>query len=154
MELSGKDEKAVTRVTERSKPTLVTIGNRQVISSGRWNNELMADHILVNGRLKWLTIGELSKVAYNDGSPRNKKRVRQCLHQLFRTLMLKHGELLVIEYGSPNNRAKAVKLFDCTSEIDRQNLEIKLDRMRKRRELSMEQYENAVLILQDKEVAA
>lgn len=152
MELLRKEDQTQVAVRpERSKPTLVTVGNKQIISSGRWNDELMAEYVIANGRAKWLTIGNLARTAYGNGSPRSKERVRQCLHKLFKILMTTFGELLVVEYGPPFNRARSVKLFDRKSELDRQTLKNKLEKMRQRRELTAEQYEKAIIVLQEKE---
>lgn len=149
MELSRKEENSLTKVRERTKPTLVTVGNKQIISSGRWNDELMAEYVLVNGRSKWLTIGELAKVAYGQNMPRTKERVRRCLYKLFSYMLHRNKELLSIECG-PRNRAMAVKVFSQHSEQDRQNLVVKLERMRKRRELTSDQYEQALIVLESK----
>jgi len=139
----------ITRVIERTKPTLMTIGDRQVVSSGRWNDECMAQFVLANGRDKWLTIGEIARVAYMANTPRNKERARKCLASLFRHLMAL-GELLVIEYGPPHGRAMGVKLYAGGSEAEAQSMVSKLDRMRKRSELSTKSYEQAVALLDDK----
>jgi hypothetical protein len=153
MELSRKDENAVAKVTERAKPTLVTIGNRQVISSGRWNDELAAHYVMTHGRDKWLSVGDLAKLAYGQNVPRSKKMVRRRIASLFHTIRNEYGEFLVVEYGPPNNRAKAVKLFDVKSEMERQAVRSRLESMRKRREMTAEQYQSAILVLQEKEAA-
>lgn len=142
------DAKQVSRVTERAKPELVTIGNRQVISSGRWNNNLMADYVMLHGGAKWLSVGELGKVAWGQNTPTTKVRTRKCLSKLFTYLLVSHGRLLVIEYGGPNNCATAVKMYDPQSEQDRQVLAAKLERMFKRRELTAELYDSAISVLQ------
>jgi hypothetical protein len=147
MDLFGKDT-TVTKVIERTKPTLITVGKRQIISSGRWNNDLMADYVMMHGACRYIPIGELAKTAYMQAMPRNKERVRKNIFHLFRTILLKYGRLLVVEYGSPHNRAQAVKLFDTSSDLDRKALWPKIERMRKRRELSETQYEMAVEVLQ------
>jgi hypothetical protein len=49
---------------KRAKPTLVTVGNRQVISTGRWNDEVMGDFVIDHGQHRWLQIGELARIAY------------------------------------------------------------------------------------------
>jgi hypothetical protein len=52
-----------------SKPTLVTIGNRQVTSSGRWNNACMAQYLMLEeNRLRWVGIGELAKTAWGQNT--------------------------------------------------------------------------------------
>lgn len=150
-ELSRKDENCPATVAERTKPTLVTIGNKQVISSGRWNDDLMVQYVLENARSKWLTVGDLARTAYGQNTPKSKERVRRCLSRLFHALRDRQ-EFLAIEYDSPRNRAISVKVADLTSALDVQNVIRKLERMRKRRELTSGQYEQAILLLQMKGV--
>ena len=147
MEVSRKDEgNSVAVVTERAKPTLVMIGDRQVISSGLWNDSLMADYVLANGRLKWIPVGELAKVAYGQNIRNSKKRVRRRLSTLLNELLLR-GEFLVIEYGPPHNHACTVKLFHEGSDVERQAVHLKLEKMRKRQVMTAEQYEMALTVI-------
>jgi hypothetical protein len=129
----------------RSKPTFVMIGDREIISNGRWNNDLMADYVMRHDAC-WITVGALSRTAYGNGSPRMKKRVRQCLPKLFSKL-LSLGRLLVIEYGPPHNRAQAIKLYDPADQLDQQLVQVKIRRMRDRKTLSDDQYEKAMFLL-------
>lgn len=131
-------------LNNRSKPTFVMIGDRELISNGRWNNDLMADYVMRHD--DWLTVGTLSRTAYGNGSPRMKKRVRQCLPKLFSKL-LSLGRLLVIEYGPPHNRAQAIKLFDPSDPLEHQLVQTKIKRMRDRKTLSDEQYEKAMFLV-------
>lgn len=137
-------ERSITK--QRSKPTLVTHGKKQMTSNGRWNDNVIGEFILLHGRTKWLTLRELAGVAFHSGTPSNQERVCKCLPKLFRHMMAEHRLLLVIEYEPPHGRAKAVKIFDPTSEQDRQAMLPKLDRMKQRRELTIEQYELAIVI--------
>src|SRR5262249_44282189 len=116
-DMIGKEDNSVARVIERTKPTLVTIGNRQIISTGRWNNDCVAQHVLAHGRAKWVTVGDLARLAYGQNTPRSKERVRKCLNRLFRHF-LSLGELLVVEYAPPRNRASAVKVYTPDSVLE------------------------------------
>jgi hypothetical protein len=148
---SGKDEPAtntagsVERRTERTKPTLLTLDNgRQVISTGRWNDSVMAGFVLAN-RDRWIKVGELAKVGCGGNTIPNKRRVRSHVNGLFLEL-LQRGVFMAVETGS-RNETQAVKVADPTSEADRQNVQIKMERMRKRREITAERYERAMEVL-------
>src|SRR6185312_17031344 len=121
MEVQGKENSSVVKVSERTKPTFVTVGNKQIISTGRWNNELMADHVSEHGRGKWLRIGELARVARGSNTIANKRYVRSRLSRLFLEL-LNRGELLVVEYNGDHYGASAVKIADVASKQDRVNV--------------------------------
>jgi len=154
IEQSRKDEPtSVAKVTERAKPTLVEIGNHQVISSGCWNDELVAEFMLLNGRLRWVEVGELARLAFCRSTPKGKERVRRSLHKLFKTLLNDYGELLAIEYSDVRGRAKQVKIFDPTCDGDCAAIEHRLERMRTRKELSDGQYESAIKALKKKQAA-
>ncbi len=137
----------------RTAPTLVSVGNKQVSSSGRWNDALMAQYVMEHGRKKWLDIRELARVAYLSASPANQTRVRQCLHKLFTHLMKQHAEILAVEYNGKNRSASAVKLYDGKTEAERQAATIKLDRMKLRGEIAAEQYTQALELLKAQEQA-
>ncbi len=149
-----QSSKAAVSIIEKAKPELVTIGNRQIISSGRWNDNLMADYIAINGRTKWLSIGELAKVAWGQNTPTTKARARKRLSSLFAHLLVNCGQLMVVEYSPPRNRAQAVKLFDPTSEPERQALSSKLMKLLNNKELSSERYERAMVILSASEMVS
>jgi hypothetical protein len=155
MELLSKENTSVAKQTERTKPTLVTIGKRQVISSGRFNVDLMADWVSENAQKEFVKVGELAGVLGANTIP-NKKRVRKGLSPLFLAL-LKRGLWLAIEYQgkrsdiAPANAATAVKIADMGSEQDRQLVKAKLKRMQRSRELSAEQYDGAMKVLRTME---
>jgi hypothetical protein len=142
MDLFGKESTSVATVTERAKPALITIGDKQMISTGRWNDGLMADYVSENGLVKWIQIGELAKVACGSNTIPNKKRVRARLSGLFMELR-NRGMFLAVEYNGEHNSATAVKIADIASEQDRQNVRARLERMWKRKELTSEQYEKS-----------
>lgn len=146
MTLSSKESTSIVKATERAKPTLVTVGDKQIISSGRWNDELMADYVLDHGREKWIKIGELAKVACGSNTIPNKKRARRRLSSLFRAL-LDRGMLLSVEYNGDYNSATAVKIADINSEQDRQNVTIRVKRMQARHELASDQYHKVTKLL-------
>lgn len=130
----------------RAKPTLVTVGDKQIIANGRWNNDVMADHVIAHGQKKWLSIGELAKVGCGGNTIPNKRRVRARLSSLFTTL-LDRGLFLAIEYNGQHYGATAVKLADVALTADYESVTAKLDRMLKRKELTEERYERSLALL-------
>ncbi len=142
-----------TSKAERAKPIVVQIGNRQVISSGRWNDQLVADYVIEHGRDRWITIGELAKFAWTSPTLANKERARRYMGKLWRYLLVNRGVLMVVE-GDPthHNRTQALKIYDPASEQERQILEIRLDRMERLGELTNEMFELALNRLYPKKV--
>lgn len=138
----------VASTTERAKPELLTIGNRQIISTGRWNNGLIADYLMLHGSSKWLTVGEIAKVAWGQNTISTKKRARRCLSHLWHYLLVERGQLLVIEYSPDgHHQAQALKIYDPQSVSDRQVIEIRLERMSKTKELTEDRYQRACSLL-------
>jgi len=141
----SKGTTSVTPVTGRAKPTMIQVGRHKIIASGRWNNDVMADHILDNSN-RWISVGELARVGCGANTIPNKKRVRRHLSMLFLTL-LDRSVFLAIEYGDDNGSASAVKVADKESEQDRQCVEDKLNRMRRSKEVSEERYFKSLCLL-------
>jgi hypothetical protein len=138
------DEKKLTRI--RKPPTLTTLGKRQVISSGRWNDIVIADYIIANGT-RSIEISELAKIAYGHNTNDTKTKVRHYLHKI-KTLLIDRGHILVVDYEvRRGRRALAVKLFDGQTEGERQRVNTELARMRHRGEISIERYERALILL-------
>lgn len=133
-------------VTPRSKPELITVGKRKIISTGRWNNEVMADYVLEYGVERWLKIGELASVGCASNTIASKMRVRSRLSSLFKELRAR-GTFLAIEYNDDHSAASAVKIADLRSETDRQNVLDKLESMKKRKEMTQSQYEQSIALL-------
>jgi len=133
---------------ERPKPELMTVGNRQISSNGHWNNTLMADYIMLHGQSRWIPMGALGKVAWGQNTPTTKQRARKNLSRLWAYILLNHGRLMVTAYAPPYNSAQAVKMYDATSQQERQALQHKLSKMFNRQELSAERYELALALLQ------
>jgi hypothetical protein len=131
----------------RAKPTLVTLdNNKQIISSLRWNDGVMAEYVLVHARKDWLTIGDLARICYGQNIANSRDRVRGRLHKLFKFLLKQHQAFLVVEYGS-HSEATAVKLLDRQSPLDCQSAADKLKRMLRRRLMTAEQYNLVVSVI-------
>lgn len=132
---------------QRPKPAVVTIAdNKQVIPGGRWSHAAMFDYIVEHGVSRYVPIAQLAKVGCGANTIHNKRRVRARLSSLF-MYFIERGQFLAIEYHDPHNSASAVKLADRGKEDDRQNVVAKLERMRKRREMSDEFYQRSVALL-------
>ena len=140
METVG-EAKPVIRLTERAKPSLVTIGNHQIISSGCWNDGLLADYLMLHGTIKWVPIGELAKVAWNQNNIANKQRARRYISRLWNYLLVHRGQLLAVEYAATGrHQAQAVKIYNPKSPEDRQWIEMRLERMKHNKEFTSERY--------------
>ncbi len=139
----------VTPVTERAKPELVMIGNRQIISNGCWNDGLVADWLLLeSNRIRWVQLGEVAKVAWGANNIRNKERARRYLSRLWRYLLVERGVLLVVKYAVEKYHAtQAVKVYDPASADEREMVETRLDRMSRNKELTEERYQLALNLL-------
>ncbi len=131
----------------RAKPELITVGDRQVSSTGRWNDNLMMDYIEANGKERWIGLGELAKVAWGMNSITTKARARQYLSRVWKALLIERGLILVVEYEGPHNRARAVKIYNHDSEQDRQVLAQKLAAIKHRGEMSLQHYNEAIALL-------
>jgi hypothetical protein len=57
------------------------------------------------------------------------------------------GYFLAIEYHDANGAASAVKIADLQSDDDKKNVENKLDRMKRRKEMTEEQYSKSMSLL-------
>lgn len=143
---SSSKAESIKQVPSRTKPTLIMLGDRYAISSGTWSEEVVADYIVEHGRADWIGVAEIARLAYGRSTIRGKEQVRRRLPSLFRAL-LRAGHLMATETEGPYRRASAVKICNLNSEVDRQAIKQKLERMRHRQELNGQQYETALLLL-------
>ncbi len=64
MDMLSKEVSPVAKAAGRTKPTLMIVGDKQMISTGRWNDQLMADYVSEQSRADrkdpWIKIGELA----------------------------------------------------------------------------------------------
>jgi len=145
-DIGGEGQATGRKLVARTKPTLVTIAGRVVISTGRWNDQLMADYVMEEGRNRWIKIGELARTGCSSNTIATKKRVRGYLSRLFMVLRSR-GEFLAVNYHDDNKAASEVKIADLTSDEDKKNVRLRLERMRRRKEMSQEQYDKSVALL-------
>ena len=142
MEEAGKGKEIISR----SKPTLMTVGKRTVISTGRWNDALMADYVIQEGTIRWIKIGELAGVGCARNTIDTKKLVRSRLSSLFKELR-ERNKFLAIRYTDQHKAASEVKIADLASEEEKKNVLVKLKSMKRRKEMSEEQYEKSLALL-------
>lgn len=151
MEQPSLSKELATRpaIAKRSKPTLMTLGEQQLSTDGKWHPDLAIEYIC-NNRGRQISVGELAKVFYHANIPRNKKRVRRCLPQLTRRLISRE-ELLVRDTDPKTRRVLAVRLYDPRAEQDRQDVRDYLERLRSTRELNDSYYCRALTLVERKE---
>jgi hypothetical protein len=138
-----------TDVVERSKPTLIMLGKRKVISTGRWNDSVMADYVTEEGEHRWIKIGELAAVGCSRNTIDTKKLVRGRLSALFRELR-DRNLFLAIRYDDEYHAASEVKIANLRDVDELQNVKDKLNSMKKRKEMSQDQYDKAIELLHKK----
>jgi len=130
----------VTRT--RSTPIFVDVDGKTRISTGRWNDKLMVQYVVENDD-RWISVGELARVAWGSNNLHNKHRVRANLSRMFK-LALEVNKLLAIEYEALGRHpAKAVKVCDKTKVYERDLVSAKVDKLFKARELSEAMYKLA-----------
>src|SRR5262245_54090643 len=92
------------------KPTLVTIGDRQAMSHGMWNHDVIAKHLIENAE-SWHPVGELARIVWQRSSETTRREVCRRLAALKRVMLDNHKQLIVVHYNGPRNSANEVKLY-------------------------------------------
>lgn len=129
-------------IRPKVKPTFVEIGGEKRISTGRWNFDLMAVWLIENAKTEPQLVSTVARVAFGAATIKNKKLARSKLCNLGRTLM-DLGEVMLVEYEQPHNRARAVKLYDAGNEVDVQTLNARLLILQDRGDLLASECERA-----------
>ena len=137
------DTKPGKTIVKRTQPELVEVNGKQVISSNRWNDDKIAEYVMLNGH-EWLTVGDLAKCAWRHSDKATKDRARRYIHKIYQ-IILRHGHVLVYDYDG--KRIERVKLLDNNSAVERQAAAYKAEQLRKRLKLSAEQYEQALKLI-------
>ena len=131
---------------KREKPALIVVGNKTVIDRHRWNDEAMADFIQANGRGKWLPLPLLARVAYDRNDEINRKRAAKYLHKV-RKVLAERKHVLLYDSDPKTRKILAVKLYDPSVPSDRYAAHERLEKMRVRSQLTAEQYEQAIALI-------
>lgn len=142
-------DKALAR--QEAKPELITIGKKQIIATGRWNDYRVMEHIIANARKEWMPVGELARFAWGQNNIANKRRARAYLGRLWRLMMVEKQLLLSIHYDPlSHSQATMVKVYDPENESERAALNKKLTKLFHNRELTEESYSTALELLGEK----
>jgi hypothetical protein len=126
---------------KRKQPTVVEMGGRAVISSHRFNLDLVGRMMVDRGVNGWVAVQDIAKFVYGNARQCNIKIVRNRYHAL-RTTMLSMGYLLIKEPGM--RPWLNCKVYIGGSEIEWQAAEEYFRETSKR--LSHERYEQARVI--------
>lgn len=115
--------------TRKSEPTqVIEVGGRKALSKGGWRQDGVATY-LMDERHKYHTVGDLARLAFGGNCKATRTKVRARLPKLRSTLALQYGELLVTEFGGGYGAATAVKIYDRSSETDRHNMRLFIERL-------------------------
>jgi hypothetical protein len=142
-----------TRTTERQ---FVQVGERAVSPYG-FNLILMEGHLKDHPQAlsgAWCTVGCLARTMFARNTEHNRSMVRQRIARA-RNYFIGKGLYLLVEYEphghGHHGEAKAMKFMTTTVGVERslelQYAEEQLERMRKRKELSEENYQKAMAII-------
>jgi hypothetical protein len=164
METATETNGTVGKARAKPKPpTLITLdGGRKITSSGRWNDGLLLGYLQtaendyqakIAGRFYpdklgygWVDIAEIAKVAYGQNSVDSKRKSRTALTRLFK-YALGVGIIIVVNYDPTTRRTLAAKVFDPKSSDELRLLNAKVNRLLDTSELSSEQYEKIMGII-------
>lgn len=127
-------------VTKLRVPEIVSIGNREVISTSQMNVPLVGDFLIRNAVNDWVSVVTLARFIYGAGFAANQARVRKRLWDVRRHL-LSRGFFLIHEGG---RRIERIKIFvETDSEVERSYAEETLRRMRNKSGISAALYAQA-----------
>lgn len=142
-----QDTQALTK--RRADPALVQVGNRALATDGRVHPNLMSDYLRNNARNAWVDLKTLTRQLTGSLTKSNRNRIVRHLPDVARDLLKHDQELLICEYQGRS--IIAVKFLDIESEQDRQYARATLTKMRRRADVTAEQYEAAIQAIELKE---
>lgn len=119
-------------------------GRKRQLEKARWNMERITE-IFVDEPDKNFTVDDIARLVYGSNGKKNRENVRKHI-PLQRTYMLSRLTPIVTRYGA-RGRIISVKLYDKTVEEDRRTMLEELDRLRSRKELTEERYQQMCGIL-------
>lgn len=91
---------------------IVDQDGRTHLSKSAWNHDTMSLHLLANGLISWIPVGDLARLVWGRNSDAFRKAVRRRLPALKRYIALTYNQLLVVEYNDVRGSASAVKIYD------------------------------------------
>jgi len=101
----------------------------------------MALHLLANGMLSWVPVGDLARLVWGRNTEFFRKSVKRRLPSLKRHIALTYNHLLVVEYNDARGSASAVKIYDPSAATDVQSMQRMLKDMRNRKDGMLTYYE-------------
>lgn len=113
-------------------------GRKKQLEKSRWSMERITE-IFVDEPNQHFTVDEIARLVYGSNGKKNRENVRKHIPAQ-RTYMLSRLAPIVTRYGA-RGRIMSVKLFDRTVEEDRRIMREELERLRSRKELTEERYD-------------
>ena len=133
-------EQQRTRLYRRPE-IVVDQDGRTHLTKANWNHDTMALHLLANGMLGWVSVGDLARLVWGRNSEVFRKCVKRRLPGLKRHIALTYNHLLVVEYNDTRGSASAVKIYDPSAATDVQSMQRMLKDMRTRKDGMLTYYE-------------
>lgn len=112
---------------------------------GTWNNAKMADYLVEKGNVKWTEVSTIARLVYGRSFKEAQRKVRVNLCSLYREMMAR-GLFAVVE-SAKNGKVERIKLANLDLAVDRECVNLKLGKMRDRRDCTEEEYTQACAIL-------
>ena len=113
-------------------------GRKKQLEKARWNMERITE-LFVDSPNQEFEVGDIARLVYGYNGKKNCANVRKHI-PLQRTYMLSRLIPIVTRYGA-RGRIISVKLYDKTIEEDRRTMLEELDRLRSRKELTDDRYQ-------------
>ena len=130
----------MAKIIRRSPPQWIMgrDGRRKQLEKSRWNQERVAE-IFVEEPNKEFGLNEIARLVYGTNTKTNRDKVRKHIPPQ-RQYMMARLKPIVTTYG-PRGTIEKVKFYDRTSSEDRSHMSIELERLRARKELTDERYQ-------------
>lgn len=124
------------------RPEIVTDQEgRTHLTKASWNNDTMALHIIANGMLGWIEVGDLARLVWGRNTEAFRRSVKRRLPGLKRHLALTYNHLLVVEYNGVRGSASALKIYDPNGIGDLQAMQRMMHDMAARKDNMLHYYE-------------
>jgi hypothetical protein len=124
------------------RPEIVTDQKgRTHLTKAAWNHDTMALHIMANGMLGWIAVGDLARLVWGRNTEAFRRGVKRRLPALKRHLALAYNHLLVVEYNDARGSASALKIYDPSVPHDVQAMQRMMADMVARRDGMLAYYE-------------
>jgi hypothetical protein len=134
-------EQQRARTPYRRPEIVVDQDGRTHLTKASWNHDTMALHLLANGMLGWVPVGDLARLVWGRNSEVFRRNVKRRLPALKRHVALAYNHLLVVEYNDARGSASAVKIYDPSTAMDVQAMQRMLKDMRNRKDGMLTYYE-------------